>query len=171
MSDTVQSLEELGAAIGQGGEVRANDVIGCLASGRFRLLFIGQQGVELELAVDLVEVAQLIVGGEAHILRAAVDGDHRAPLGIGARAAEGLPGGIPHIDCDAGQGRLGDLVVSPEVAGGLIAPIAGGSVLGELQVSLDDKPIAQQPLVALRDIPKGGLWRQLVDEIRMMIAQ
>jgi len=69
------------------------------------------------------------------------------------------------------RGRIGDITVEPEVADQLIAPLQGGTVLGELHVALDGERITSEPLVALRDVPKGGLWRQLVDEIRLLIAR
>lgn len=69
------------------------------------------------------------------------------------------------------RGRIGDIVVQPDVADQLIAPIQGGTVLGELHIGLDGERIASEPLVALRDVPKGGLWRQLVDEVRLLIAR
>ena len=45
----------------------------------------------------------------------------------------------------------------------LIAPIKKGDVVGQINVVLNDKPIATVPLVALENLPKGGLWRSLVD--------
>ena len=69
------------------------------------------------------------------------------------------------------RGRIGDITVEPDVANQLVAPIQGGTVLGELHVALDGERVTSEPLVALRDVPKGGLWRQLVDEIRLLIAR
>ena len=37
--------------------------------------------------------------------------------------------------------------------------------------ALDGERVTSEPLVALRGVPKGGLWRQLVDEIRLLIAR
>ncbi len=45
----------------------------------------------------------------------------------------------------------------------LKAPIKKGEVVGKINVVLNDKPVASAPLVALESLPKGGLWRSLVD--------
>lgn len=45
----------------------------------------------------------------------------------------------------------------------LIAPIKKGDVVGQINVVFNDKPIATVPLIALENLPKGGLWRSLVD--------
>ncbi len=45
------------------------------------------------------------------------------------------------------------------------APIQKGQVLGKLSILLDGKPIAEKPLVALKDDPLGGMWTRLSDAI------
>ena len=47
----------------------------------------------------------------------------------------------------------------------IIAPVAKGQQLGWAQVSLDNKPLIQQPLVALKEIPEGNFWQRMVDEV------
>lgn len=45
----------------------------------------------------------------------------------------------------------------------LKAPIKKGAVVGQINIVLNDKPIASAPLITLENLPKGGLWRSLVD--------
>lgn len=49
----------------------------------------------------------------------------------------------------------------------LKAPIKKGEVVGKINVVLNDKPVASAPLIALESLPKGGLWRSLVDHTSM----
>jgi D-alanyl-D-alanine carboxypeptidase (penicillin-binding protein 5/6) len=52
----------------------------------------------------------------------------------------------------------------------LIAPIAQGSVIGKMIVSLEGKPIREFPVVALQQIEEGGFFRRLWDSIRLWFA-
>ncbi len=45
----------------------------------------------------------------------------------------------------------------------LKAPIKKGDVVGQINIVLNDKPVASAPLIALENLPKGGVWRNLVD--------
>ena len=47
------------------------------------------------------------------------------------------------------------------------APVQAGQELGTLRVSLDGELLAERPLVALGDVPKGGLWRRMSDYVRL----
>jgi D-alanyl-D-alanine carboxypeptidase (penicillin-binding protein 5/6) len=49
----------------------------------------------------------------------------------------------------------------------LVAPIAAGQTVGQIQILLDDKPLEQVPLQALRAQPTGGIWRRMIDQIRI----
>lgn len=49
------------------------------------------------------------------------------------------------------------------------APIAKGQQIGTLDITLDNKPFMAEPLVALKDNPKGGLWAQLSDTVSRSI--
>jgi D-alanyl-D-alanine carboxypeptidase (penicillin-binding protein 5/6) len=50
----------------------------------------------------------------------------------------------------------------------LIAPAKKGQAYGNVNIMLGDKELSRQPLVALEDVPEGGLWRQLVDTVMLM---
>ncbi len=47
----------------------------------------------------------------------------------------------------------------------LRAPIARGDRLGDVVVRLGEDEILRVPLIALEDLPKGGLWRQTKDSL------
>jgi serine-type D-Ala-D-Ala carboxypeptidase (penicillin-binding protein 5/6) len=47
----------------------------------------------------------------------------------------------------------------------LVAPVAKGDRVGDIVVSLGDKEISRQPLVALRDVAEGGLWAKIRDTV------
>ena len=49
----------------------------------------------------------------------------------------------------------------------LIAPIEAGQKLGTLQVSIDGKPYAEYPVVALEAIPLAGFFGRLIDTIKL----
>lgn len=49
----------------------------------------------------------------------------------------------------------------------LIAPIEAGQKLGTLQVSIDGKPYAEYPVVALEAVPLAGFFGRLIDTIRL----
>lgn len=69
------------------------------------------------------------------------------------------------------RGSVDQITVEPDVAAQIMAPVAAGAVLGELHVMRDGEPVTSAPLIALRDVPKGSLWRQIVDEVRLLIAR
>jgi len=50
----------------------------------------------------------------------------------------------------------------------LVAPAKKGQAYGNVNIMLGDEELSRQPLVALEDIPEGGLWRQLVDTVILM---
>ncbi|ACV34047.1 Serine-type D-Ala-D-Ala carboxypeptidase [Candidatus Accumulibacter phosphatis] len=49
----------------------------------------------------------------------------------------------------------------------LIAPVAQGQVLGTLKVSLDGKPFADYPVLALDAVPSAGIIGRMVDTVRL----
>ena len=52
----------------------------------------------------------------------------------------------------------------------LHAPVTKGAVLGKLNITLDNKPMTDFPLVALQDDPKGNIWSQMLDTVSMSIT-
>jgi len=51
------------------------------------------------------------------------------------------------------------MVLDPRI----MAPVRKGKTCGHVNVSIGDEEIARVPLIALQDVPGGGLWRRLVD--------
>ncbi|MFD2112361.1 D-alanyl-D-alanine carboxypeptidase family protein [Thiorhodococcus fuscus] len=50
----------------------------------------------------------------------------------------------------------------------LKAPIALGARIGDVVVTLGEKEIVRVPLVALQEMPEGGLWRKAKDSVLQM---
>jgi len=61
------------------------------------------------------------------------------------------------------RGRRQDLKANYSVLPDLQAPIAKGQVVGKLFLQLDGKDVAEHALVALKDVPEGGVIRQISD--------
>ena len=53
----------------------------------------------------------------------------------------------------------------------LEAPIQQGQVIGKLIVSLDGKPFAERPLVALQPVEQASFFSRLLDRIKMFFAK
>lgn len=51
------------------------------------------------------------------------------------------------------------------------APIKVGDELGRVQVRLGDEVIVDQPVLALTDVPEGGLFKRLWDAIKLFFIQ
>ncbi len=54
-----------------------------------------------------------------------------------------------------------EVVLDPSIK----APATKGRPYGTVRVSLSDKPLTERPLVALREVAEGGLWRRTVDAV------
>ena len=65
------------------------------------------------------------------------------------------------------RGRYTQLKPMMDVPKQLIAPIRKGQVIGKLRVSLDNKVIAERPLVALQEIPEANFFKRLWHELLM----
>ena len=69
------------------------------------------------------------------------------------------------------RGQYDTLKATMEVDNKSVAPVHAGDKLGSVKVMRNDQVIAQQDLVALEDIERGGLFKRLFDEIAMMIKK
>ena len=49
----------------------------------------------------------------------------------------------------------------------LIAPLAKGTKLGTMTVLLDGKPMADYPVVALAEVPAGGVFSRAIDTVKL----
>lgn len=86
--------------------------------------------------------------------------------------------GEPH---DVGIGTLepvylalpaghGAVTIQSQAGGKVVAPVGKGQPLGEAAILVDGKVVKNVPLVALQDVPKGGFWRRLIDQIKLWLG-
>lgn len=67
------------------------------------------------------------------------------------------------------RGRYKDLQASTNIQQPVVAPIAKGTELGDVEIRLGDEVVAQQKLVAVNDVEKGSWWRRIIDSLLMLI--
>lgn len=67
------------------------------------------------------------------------------------------------------RGQYNDLQAVSNLQQPMIAPVAAGTELGEVEVRLGDEIITSQKLVALNDVEKGSWWRRLIDSLLLLI--
>ncbi len=63
------------------------------------------------------------------------------------------------------RGQYSKLTASMTLEHTVKAPITQGQPLGELQLSLGKQQIASYPVLALQTIPRGNLWRRMLDSV------
>ncbi|MCP4410341.1 MAG: D-alanyl-D-alanine carboxypeptidase [Gammaproteobacteria bacterium] len=63
------------------------------------------------------------------------------------------------------RGQYQALAASMDLEQAIDAPVSLGTAYGKVSVAINDENIRQQPLIALRSIPEGGLWRRTVDTV------
>ena len=49
----------------------------------------------------------------------------------------------------------------------IVAPLANGQQIGDLEVRLDGELVARRPLLALIDLPESGFFGRSVDGLRL----
>ncbi len=64
-----------------------------------------------------------------------------------------------------GQGTT--VTTRASVRGPLLAPLAAGTAVGELQVDVAGKTVARVPLYPVAAVAAGGLWRRMIDTISL----
>ena len=67
------------------------------------------------------------------------------------------------------RGSEDNLVATVNIDQIIEAPVAQGQELGNVTVSLDDNQLLNTPLSALQDINEGGLFKRLLDGIRLLL--
>jgi D-alanyl-D-alanine carboxypeptidase (penicillin-binding protein 5/6) len=65
------------------------------------------------------------------------------------------------------KGEMKKLTASMTINPKLVAPIAKGDVIGQVEVKLDDKVVRTANLIAMDGVEEGGIFRRLWDSIRM----
>jgi len=66
------------------------------------------------------------------------------------------------------RGQRGKIKANMTVETQLMAPANKGQQYGSVNIMLADKQIMDRPLVALQDVEEGGMWRKLVDNVKLM---
>ncbi len=78
--------------------------------------------------------------------------------------------GAPTMNLLLARGAREKVKFKTEVDEPLLAPVALNQSVGTVSVMLDDKPIKQAPLIALKQIEAGSLFQRLSDQIRMWLS-
>jgi D-alanyl-D-alanine carboxypeptidase (penicillin-binding protein 5/6) len=65
------------------------------------------------------------------------------------------------------KGKADKLALAAQAQEPLIAPIASAQTLGTVKVSLEGKPIAEFPLIALEEVPEGNFFSRTWDTVRL----
>ena len=105
------------------------------------------------------ETHQLYAAGEKITESKVWKGDAKSiDLGL----AEGFYVTVP-------RGQYKELEAISNLQQPMIAPIAAGTELGEVEVRLGEEVITTQKLVALKDVEKGSWWHRLIDSILLLI--
>ena len=67
-------------------------------------------------------------------------------------------------------GEKSQLQVQPQIGGKLIAPLSAGQKVGQATILVAGKVVKTVPLVVLKDVPSGGFWHRLIDQIRLWLG-
>jgi len=66
------------------------------------------------------------------------------------------------------RGQYDKLNASMKVVPTITAPVSKGKHFGSVEVSLNDEIVGEQPLVALKEIPEGGFFSQMIDDVKIL---
>lgn len=94
----------------------------------------------------------------------------KAPVYKGT-AAQVPVGTLKPVYVGVARGSRGQLKLVPQLHAPLVAPIAAGQRVGTATITLEGKPLKKVPMVALQAIPRGGLWRRTVDQVRLWLGR
>jgi D-alanyl-D-alanine carboxypeptidase (penicillin-binding protein 5/6) len=98
---------------------------------------------------------------ETHKLYAAGQELGVAPVTGGSPDAAGL-GVARDLYVTIPRGSYGDLEASMDVGKALVAPVAQGTAVGAVDVSLGGESLSHATLVTLKPVAEGGVWTKLV---------
>jgi D-alanyl-D-alanine carboxypeptidase (penicillin-binding protein 5/6) len=103
---------------------------------------------------------------ETHRLYAA--GKPLSTVRVWKGEAENLPVGLQEpLYVTIPRGEYDQLNAAIKVQQPITAPVTKGAVYGSLNVSLNGETVAARPLVAFQEVPEGGLFTRVVDDIRL----
>lgn len=103
------------------------------------------------------ETANLFESGES-LLESRVWGGEKDQLNLGL--ADDMVLTIP-------RGARDSLESVVEVDSVIKAPVSAGDELGTVTISFNDEVLAERPLVAIEPVPEGGLFKRLLDAIKL----
>lgn len=66
-------------------------------------------------------------------------------------------------------GTFAEVIKESKVNTPLFAPIAKGTTVGSINITLRNKPLLNIPLVALKEDPSGSIWRRMMDSISLSL--
>ncbi|MFL1465263.1 D-alanyl-D-alanine carboxypeptidase family protein [Marinobacter sp. HN1S83] len=89
----------------------------------------------------------------------------------GGREDELSVGVTEEVNVTIPRGSRDSLESTVDLDSVIKAPIKVGDELGRLQVKLGDDVIVDQPVLALSDVPEGGLFKRLWDAIKLFFVQ
>ncbi len=67
------------------------------------------------------------------------------------------------------RGRYKELLAQSTIKKPLMAPVAEGTKVGQVDIHLGNKILASRPLVALDSIPEGSWWQKIWDSLMLLI--
>ena len=65
------------------------------------------------------------------------------------------------------RGQYDKLNAEMKVKQPIIAPVSKGALYGSLNISLNGQTVVAKPLVALEDVAEGGMFQQVMDDIKL----
>ncbi len=65
------------------------------------------------------------------------------------------------------RGAWDKLATGISVDDSILAPVRAGQPLGVVNITLAGETVAERPLVALHEVPRGGLWRRISDSVKL----
>lgn len=68
------------------------------------------------------------------------------------------------------RGAKDRVSLQPQVTAHAVAPLEAGTVVGTITISLDGKPIRQEPLVTLKAVAEGSFVTRAIDAVRLWWA-
>ena len=75
------------------------------------------------------------------------------------------------IDLVVPAGRQNDVSTEFQLSPYYLAPIEIGQSMGVAVLSLDNKTLANVPLIAMSNIKSGGIWKNLIDSVKLQIRE
>ena len=69
------------------------------------------------------------------------------------------------------RGQRDQVEVTLDFSEPLMAPVAQGADVGRLTAKLGGETLAVRPLVTLHKVPEGGLFRRLIDSVRVWLTE